>query len=406
MSSALAELKALLKDILDSPTVVHTAGLLSALIQLITVASLNSITPPSLSPMSSPRTTPIITLSTSSTSSSSTATSPTAALLLLTSPAAATVREEVAKLERAHSQLAAQLKAKDFVLTNAASEIALLRAQLMRQDEEDSILAASIASLSPSAASARLRELAYDADHATAQFVHAEVRAAAERRALHTRLRQMDLLAARAGEFPAAATAREPSLAQCAASRPPSPPSFMAFEPPPPPPPPTTTTVSPSSSSASIGASISPMAAIPAQSKVKQVRSAQSSSGPRAARPPLQPIRLKEAGAEEFVQTPGKKGGKVQLVSSSRSSGMLNFSRRQKVLKEHWAKGLTGAESGYARVSPEGIAALLDSFGYVVTKQMARFILNQMTPKGPDMVTWNSFSRVMTDYMNNHPVSK
>ena len=117
---------------------------------------------------------------------------------------------------------------------------------------------------------------------------------------------------------------------------------------------------------------------------------------------PLQPIRLKEGGMEEAVQTPGRKG-KGQVMNSARSVSAMGISKRMKILKDHWTSMSVGE---YAKIMPEDVSTLMDACGYSVTKQMAKYILNQMSPKNGNMVTWESFYRVMIDQMGKLRPSK
>lgn len=440
--TAIINLRTLFVDILSNSEILHTSKLLKSLIQLLD--ALQSQPSSSLLTFANPLDSPLYSQTTK-------------------------LRSEFYSLEHTYSHFESRLKAKDYILNNAATEVAFLRSELAQLTDRAAALPAAISSLSPSDASERLRDLSHTADQVTSQCIHAELKAAAKRQALHTRLWEMDLLAARAGRFP---QMRDPTFSQCDVSQPPSPMASYAM---------TleqtskngngaytaSTTTSPSlstlvptahragqvpplsmegrprhgsgSSSASTSTGPFPVPptiavlasngsagsstaypAIPAKTKMsKSARSASSSSSASAPYvpgngagatggggkiiKPLQPIRLREGGVvEEAVQTPGRKG-KGQVMNSTRSVSAMGISKRMKILKDHWTSMSVGE---YAKIVAEDVSALMDACGYSVTKQMAKYILNQMSPKNGNMVTWESFYRVMIDQMGKLRPSK
>lgn len=429
IATTIINLKSLFVDILSSPEIIHTSKLLKSLIQLLDTL----LTDPSSSLLSfsDPFSSPLYSQTTQ-------------------------LRTEFYTLEHAHSQFESRLKAKDYVLSNAASEVAFLRSELSHIADRTAALPAAVNALSPAAASERLLDLTRSADRVTAQCIHAEMEASARRQALRSRLCEMDLLAARVGKLP---QLKEPSFSQCTASQPPSP-LFTATTPTAECQYPKSESVAACTSPSAISPSLSML--VPASRKNVQIpplvmvaedrsRTGSSSSSsndppltpasacggaavdvagrntsfggnlPKSARSassssssssmlatvpssngsggakivkPLQPIKLRDGGVVEEVQ--GRKG-KGQGINSARSVSAMGMSKRQRLLREHW----TGVAVGeYARVPPEDISALMDACGYAVTKQMAKYILNQMGPKNENMVTWDAFYRVMTDQMS------
>lgn len=434
IATTLINLKSLFIDILSNPEIFHTSKLLKSLVQLLdTLLSQPSPSTSSLLSFTNNLDSPLYTQTTQ-------------------------LRSEFYSLEHVYSQFESRLRAKDYVLSNAASEVAFLRSEIAQLANCASALPTAINALSPSEASERLRDLSQGTDRITAQCIHAEMEAAARRQALQTRVREMDLLAARTGEFP---QMRELSFHQFAVSQPPSPTSAVLAMPPEPPSkggmnactPSTITSPSPSMlvpsghksvqvpplmidersrhgsssggppsitaiTSGSTFSSVSPAMSF----KTKQTKSARSSSSSSSASAPsivgnggggakivkpLQPIKFKEGGfgsgvEEVALQTPGRKGN-GKMMNSARSVSGMGISKKQKILKDQWMSTSVGE---YAKILPEDILAMMDACGYVVTKQMAKYILNQMSPKNDSMVTWESFYRVMTDQMSKLRPSK